>query len=49
MFLRLPQNLLSVAQILEKGHKVSFENKVCVIKNTKVKEECARNKVSMKE
>jgi len=26
--------LLSVAQLLEKGYKVSFENKACVIKNT---------------
>ena len=30
----ITQNLLSVSQLLEKGYKVSFENKVCVIKNT---------------
>jgi len=30
----ITQNLLSVAQLLDKGYKVSFENKVCVIKNT---------------
>jgi len=30
----ITQNLLSVAQLLEKDYKVSFENKVCVIKNT---------------
>jgi len=30
---KIIQNLLSVAQMLEKGYKVSFENKVCVIKN----------------
>jgi len=29
----ITHNLLSVAQLLEKGYKVSFENKVCVIKN----------------
>jgi len=31
--LEITKNLLSVAQLLEKGYKVSFENKVCVIKN----------------
>jgi len=53
--------------MLEKGYKVSFENKVCGIKNVNnievfkvhmkekrfafdlIKEECATNKVSMKE
>jgi len=53
--------------MLEKGYKVSFENKVCMIKNANnievfkvymkdksfaldfMKEECATNKVSMKE
>ena len=29
----ITRNLLSVAQLLEKDYKVSFENKVCVIKN----------------
>jgi len=29
----ITQNFLSVAQMLEKGYKVSVENKVCVIKN----------------
>ena len=30
------QNLLSVTQLLEKGYKVLFEDKNCVIKDTKV-------------
>jgi len=28
---KITQNLLSVAQMLEKGYKVSFENKVCFV------------------
>jgi len=29
----ITQNFLSVSQMLEKGYKVSFENKFCVIKD----------------
>lgn len=30
---KITQNMLSVAQILEKNYKILFENKLCVIKD----------------
>jgi len=32
------QNLLSVGKLVEKGYKVLFENKICLIKNVEAKD-----------
>ncbi|KAL2345957.1 hypothetical protein Fmac_007242 [Flemingia macrophylla] len=37
-FLKIDQNLLSVGQLLEKGYKVLFEDKTCMIKDSDNKE-----------
>ena len=36
--LEINQNLLSVPQLLEKGYKVLFEDKNCMIKDSEVRE-----------
>lgn len=38
MFLEIDQNLVSVAQLLQKGYKVLFERKSCVLKDQNNKE-----------